>query len=69
MRYARYRNMGEFAVAAETGIAQPERPGIVKRIRRLLDAGRAALVGEVSMPQDADEDAAADETGRPSEGA
>ena len=44
-RYARYRNMGEFALAAETGLAQPERPGIVERIRRLLDSGRAALVG------------------------
>jgi acetyl-CoA carboxylase carboxyl transferase subunit alpha len=50
-RYARYRNMGEFAVAAETGEAQPERPGIVSRIRRLLDSGRAALVGgEAAAP-------------------
>jgi hypothetical protein len=44
-RYARYRTMGEFAVAAETGEPQPERPGIVDRIRRLLESGRAALVG------------------------
>jgi acetyl-CoA carboxylase carboxyl transferase subunit alpha len=44
-RYARYRKMGEFAVAADTGEAQVERPGIVSRIRRLLDSGRAALVG------------------------
>jgi acetyl-CoA carboxylase carboxyl transferase subunit alpha len=45
-RYARYRNMGEFAIAAETGEAQPQRPGIVSRIRRLLDSGRNALVGD-----------------------
>ncbi len=31
-RYARYRSMGEFAIAAETGEAQPQRPGIVMRI-------------------------------------
>jgi len=68
LRYARYRNMGEFAVAAETGVAQPERPGIVSRIRRLLDSGRAALVGESSLPTDSDGDAA-DDPGRPSEGA
>ena len=68
-RYARYRNMGEFALAAETGVAQPERPGIVERIRRLLDSGRAALVGgESGLPRDADGDAA-DDAARPSEGA
>jgi hypothetical protein len=59
--------MGEFAVAAETGEVQPERPGIVRRIRRLLDSGRAALVGgEAAQPAEAD-----DETGqldRPGEG-
>lgn len=44
-RYARYRHMGEFAVATPTGEPRPERPGIVDRIRRLLDSGRAALVG------------------------
>ena len=33
-RYARYRQMGEFALAADTGEAQPQRPGIVNRIRR-----------------------------------
>jgi plasmid stability protein len=55
-RYARYRNMGEFAVAAETGEAQPERPGIVARIRRLLDSGRAALVGgEAAAPAEPDD--------------
>jgi len=59
-RYARYRNMGEFAVAAETGEVQPERPGIVRRIRRLLDSGRAALVGgEAAQPPEPD-----DETGQ-----
>ena len=57
-RYARYRNMGEFAVAAETGEVQPERPGIVSRIRRLLDSGRAALVGgEVTEPAESDDEA------------
>jgi acetyl-CoA carboxylase carboxyl transferase subunit alpha len=44
-RYARYRNMGEFAIAAESGEAQPQRPGLRARIRRVLDAGRNALVG------------------------
>jgi acetyl-CoA carboxylase carboxyl transferase subunit alpha len=54
-RYARYRNMGEFAIAAETGEAQPQRPGIVSRIRRLLDSGRNALVGgDANEPSDTD---------------
>ncbi len=44
-RYARYRNMGEFAIAAESGEAQPQRPGLRARLRRVLDAGRNALVG------------------------
>jgi acetyl-CoA carboxylase carboxyl transferase subunit alpha len=67
MRYARYRNMGEFAVAADTGEAQPERPGIVARIRRLLDSGRAALVrdevAEPAEPTDSDEAAQPNRSG------
>jgi acetyl-CoA carboxylase carboxyl transferase alpha subunit len=56
-RYARYRNMGEFAVAVAAGEPQPERPGIVDRIRRLLESGRAALVGgDSGLPADQDED-------------
>lgn len=50
-RYARYRRMGEFAVASETGEARPARPGFVERIRQLLESGRAALVGgEGALP-------------------
>src|SRR5688572_6560554 len=59
-RYARYRRMGEFAIAAESGEARPERPGLVRRIRQLLDSGRAALVGDAALSAAADED---DETG------
>jgi len=33
-RYSRYRNMGEFAVATPSGEPQPERPGMLDRIRR-----------------------------------
>ena len=66
-RYARYRNMGEFAVAAETGETQPQRPGIVNRIRRLLDTGRNALVGGEGEAPAADEDAS-DEVNRTGEG-
>ena len=55
-RYARYRRMGEFAIAAESGEAQPERPSFVRRIRRLLESGRAALVGgDGALPQGPDE--------------
>ena len=36
-RYARYRQMGEFAVATPTGEPQPERPGMFNRIRRVLE--------------------------------
>jgi acetyl-CoA carboxylase carboxyl transferase subunit alpha len=58
-RYARYRHMGEFAVASPTGESRPERPGVFRRIRRRLEAGRAALAGGVSTlpnPLDADDD-------------
>ena len=44
-RYARYRSMGEFAIATSSGEPRPERPGLVERIRHLLESGRAALVG------------------------
>jgi acetyl-CoA carboxylase carboxyl transferase subunit alpha len=46
-RYARYRQMGEFAVASATGEPQPERPRMFKRIRRFLESGRAAISGSV----------------------
>jgi acetyl-CoA carboxylase carboxyl transferase subunit alpha len=55
-RYQRYRRMGEFAVAVESGEARPERPGFVRRIRRLLESGRQALVGaDGALPQGIDE--------------
>ena len=38
-RYARYRQMGEFAVATQTGEVKVERPGVFNRIRRLLEGG------------------------------
>ncbi|MEP7158748.1 MAG: acetyl-CoA carboxylase carboxyltransferase subunit alpha, partial [Chloroflexota bacterium] len=60
-RYARYRRMGEFAIAAETGEARPERPGLVRRIRQLLESGRAALVGDAALAAGADDD---DDTGQ-----
>ncbi len=44
-RYARYRQMGEFAVVSPTGEPRPERPGMFDRIRRLLESGRAAIAG------------------------
>ena len=69
MRYARYRNMGEFALAAETGAAQPARPGIVERIRRLLDSGRAALVGGSAEQAPGTDEDAADDSERSSGGA
>jgi acetyl-CoA carboxylase carboxyl transferase subunit alpha len=46
-RYARYRQMGEFAVASPTGEPRPERPGMFVRIRHLLESGRAAISGGV----------------------
>jgi acetyl-CoA carboxylase carboxyl transferase subunit alpha len=55
-RYARYRQMGEFAIVAPSGEPQPERPGIVERIRHLLDGGRAALVGDGALPPRAADD-------------
>ena len=50
-RYARYRQMGEFAVVTPSGEPQPERPGVFERLRRLLDSGRAASpAGAASLP-------------------
>jgi acetyl-CoA carboxylase carboxyl transferase subunit alpha len=50
-RYARYRRMGEFAVATPTGERQVERPNVIDRIRRMLGSGRAALsTGVASLP-------------------
>jgi acetyl-CoA carboxylase carboxyl transferase subunit alpha len=52
-RYARYRQMGEFAVATPTGEPRHEQPGVFDRIRRLLGSGRAALPGGVyGLPRD-----------------
>ncbi|MEP7378250.1 MAG: acetyl-CoA carboxylase carboxyltransferase subunit alpha [Chloroflexota bacterium] len=59
-RYARYRNMGEFAIAAESGELQPQRPGLRARLRRVLDAGRNALVGGEVQTTDATTQAAAE---------
>ncbi len=52
-RYARYRRMGEFTVAPETGERRvpSERAGITDRIRQLLDSGRAVLTGADGAPQ------------------
>ena len=47
-RYARYRQMGEFAVATPTGEPRHEQPTVFDRIRRLLGSGRAALPGGVA---------------------
>src|SRR3954452_8059089 len=43
MGYARYRQMGEFAVATPTGETRPERPRMIDRIRRRLESGRASI--------------------------
>ncbi len=47
-RYARYRQMGEFAVATPSGESHPERAGVLDRIRRRLESGRSAIVGGMS---------------------
>jgi acetyl-CoA carboxylase carboxyl transferase subunit alpha len=44
-RYARYRQMGQFAVATQTGEVKVERPRVFNRIRRLLEGGRIAIAG------------------------
>jgi len=55
-RYARYRQMGEYAVATPHGEPRPERPGMFHRIRRLLESGRAAIAGGVSALPNAQAD-------------
>lgn len=47
-RYARYRQMGEFAVVSASGEPRPQRPRVFDRIRRLLGSGRAAIADGVS---------------------
>lgn len=50
-RYARYRQMGQFAVATPTGEPRHEQSGMFERIRRVLESGRAAIAGgAASMP-------------------
>jgi acetyl-CoA carboxylase carboxyl transferase subunit alpha len=49
-RYARYRNMGEFATVTPSGEPRPERPGLVERIRNMLDGGRTALLRTDALP-------------------
>src|SRR3954452_18446750 len=49
-RYARYRRMGEFAVATPTGEPQVERPNMFNRIRGMLGSGRAALASGAALP-------------------
>ena len=55
-RYARYRQMGEYAVTTPHGEPRPERPGMFHRIRRLLESGRAAIAGGVSALPNAQAD-------------
>jgi acetyl-CoA carboxylase carboxyl transferase subunit alpha len=47
-RYARYRQMGEFAITTPTGESHVERPNVLDRIRRALGSGRAALSSGVA---------------------
>jgi len=47
-RYARYRRMGEFAVADQTGAVRVERPRMFNRIRRLLEGSRVAIAGSAA---------------------
>jgi hypothetical protein len=46
-RYARYRQMGEFAEVTPTGEPRHEQPRVFDRLRRLLGSGRAAISGSV----------------------
>lgn len=64
-RYARYRQMGEFATITESGEPRPERPGFVNRIRQLLESGRAALVGGDGVLPTSAAEADVDEDGAP----
>jgi acetyl-CoA carboxylase carboxyl transferase subunit alpha len=50
-RYARYRSMGAFTIAAEpVAVPRAERIGLADRIRSLIDAGRIALAGPETPP-------------------
>ncbi len=49
-RYARYRQMGEFVITTPSGERRTEQPNLVDRIRRLLDSGRAVLIGDGALP-------------------
>ncbi len=49
-RYARYRSMGEFATVTPGGEPRPERPGLVERIRHMLEGGRTALMRTDALP-------------------
>jgi acetyl-CoA carboxylase carboxyl transferase subunit alpha len=74
-RYARYRQMGEFATTLPTAARPPERAGLTERIRAFLESGRAALAGgdgalrqrmqdidaDAASVDDADADAGVDE--------
>jgi acetyl-CoA carboxylase carboxyl transferase subunit alpha len=64
-RYARYRRMGEFATATPSGEPRPERPGLVDRIRSLLDGGRDALVRGGPLPTVLAEDETAPDLEQP----
>jgi acetyl-CoA carboxylase carboxyl transferase subunit alpha len=54
-RYARYRSMGEFATVTPSGEQRPERPGLVERIRHMLEGGRTALMRTDALPPAATE--------------
>src|SRR5947207_3898783 len=45
MRYRRYRGLGAFTVVTSAPVAAPERPGLVDRLRDLLEAGLQGLGG------------------------
>jgi len=47
-RYARYRQMGEFAITTQTGEVKAERPRMINRIRRLLEGSRVAIAGSAA---------------------
>ena len=44
-RYQRYRGLGAFTVVTSAPVAAPERPGLVDRLRDLLEAGLQGLGG------------------------
>ena len=55
-RYARYRQMGQFAITTQTGEVRVQRPRMFNRIRRLLEGGRTALAGAAALPRVSDTD-------------